>query len=55
MPESEEEARLRTNAKFRALVLAGYVALGAVAVRGEGPPEEVVAGIRKLVETGSTS
>jgi len=55
VPESEEEARLRTDAGFRARVLAGYVALGAIVVRGEGSPEEVVAGILGLVETGSTS
>lgn len=53
--ETPEEARLRSDGEFRARVLAGYVALGAVVVQAQGPPEEIVAEILRLIETGATS
>lgn len=43
-----EEVRLRDDHDFRGRVLAGYRALGAVAVHAVGTPDEVVAEILKL-------
>ncbi len=51
--ESQEEARLRCDDGFRARVLAGYEALGALRLPAGGPPEEVVASIRNLMEQGA--
>lgn len=48
--ESPEEVRLRDDHEFRARVLAGYRALGAIQARAEGSPEEIAADILGLIE-----
>ena len=53
--ESREETRLRGDDTFRARVLAGYAALGAIPVQAEGTSEEIVEHIRRLSEAGATS
>jgi len=53
--ETDEEARLRTDGSFRERVLAGYAALGAVAVPADRTPDEIVDPILRLLDGGSAS
>ena len=47
--ETEEEARLRADVTFRECVLAGYIALGAIRVLGDGALDGIVDHIAGLL------